>query len=340
MKLRNVLWAVVLVTAMVFAIGTIAGAADEPKLKLRMQTHLIPTQTKRVTATLVQDLGAASKGTLELTIFPAGAIVPVKEMMDAVGKGTLDMAMYPEGFWYKAIPVSEIGQGLPYSFINFDEVREFMFKKGYINLLREGYAKHNVYIIPYEPFSVGLMTKKPINKVEDLKGMKLRAMGIMADFLGKLGASTTVVAAGELYTALATGVVDGAHWGDAGPMYEMKFQEVLKNYMEPEPIIGSWNNIMINLDLWKKLKPEQRAALESALQKGGMAGFTSSRALTKTAKEDMAKKWKVQFVNLPEAEQKKMDKVSEEMEAEMAKKDALSGKAVNLLKELRKEKGR
>ena len=53
---------------------------------------------------------------------------------------------------------------------------------------------------------------------------------------------------------------------------------------------------MINLDLWKKLKPEQRAALESALQKGGTAGFTSSRALTKAAKEDMANKWKVQFV--------------------------------------------
>jgi TRAP-type C4-dicarboxylate transport system substrate-binding protein len=340
MKQRSVLWALVLAMVMVFAIGTLAGAAEEPKLKLRMQTHLIPTQTKRVIGTLVQDLAAASKGTLELTVFPAGAIVPVKEMMDAVGKGTLDLAMYPEGFWYKAIPVSEIGQGVPYSFINFDEVREYMFKKGYVNLLREGYAKHNVYIIPYEPFSVGLMTKKPIHKVEDLKGMKLRAMGIMADFLGKLGASTTVVAAGELYTALATGVVDGAHWGDAGPMYEMKFQEVLKNYMEPEPIVGSWNNIMINLDLWKKLTPDQRTALETTLQKAGMAGFTSSRALTKTAKEDMAKKWKVQFVTLPKAEQDKMDKVGEDLEVEMAKKDALSAKAVNLLKELRKEKGR
>ena len=53
----------------------------------------------------------------------------------------------------------------------------------------------------------------------------------------------------------------------------------------------------------------------------------------------MAKKWKVQFVTLPEAEQKKMDKVGEELEAEMAKKDALSAKAVNLLRELRKEKG-
>lgn len=340
MKHRSVSRAMVLALASVFAFASLVWAADEPKIKLRMQTHLIPTQTKRVTATLVEDLAAASKGTLELTIYPAGAIVPVKEMMEAVGRRAIDIAMYPEGFWYKAVPVSEIGQGLPYSFVNFDEVREYMFKKGYVELLREAYAKQNVHIIPYEPFSVGLMTKKPIHKVEDLKGMKLRAMGIMADFLGKLGASTTVVAAGELYTALATGVVDGAHWGDAGPMYEMKFQEVLKNYMEPEPIIGSWNNIMINLDLWKSLKPEQRAALESALQKGGMAGFTSSRALTKAAKEDMAKQWKVQFITLPEAEQKKMDKVSEELEAEIAKKDALSAKAASLLDALRKEKGR
>jgi TRAP-type C4-dicarboxylate transport system substrate-binding protein len=340
MKRKNICWALVLVLVMVFATGTFGHAAEEPKLKLRMQTHLIPTQTKRSMGTFAQDVTAASKGAIEISIFPVGAIVPMKELMDAVGKGTLDMGLYPEGFWYKAIPVSEVGMGLPYAFKDYDEAREFMFKKGYLEILREAYAKHNVYIIPYEPFAVGLMTKKPVRKAEDLKGMKLRAYGTMADFLGKLGASTTVIASGELYTALATGVVSGAHWGDAGPMYEMKFQEVLKNYMEPEPIIGSWNNLMINLDLWKKLKPEQRELLEKAVQNSGEAGFKSSRALTKTALEDMSKKWQVQMVTLPEAELKIMEKAAQEVEAEIAKKDALSAKAVTKLKDFRTEKKR
>ncbi|MBI5439775.1 MAG: TRAP transporter substrate-binding protein DctP [Deltaproteobacteria bacterium] len=310
-----------------------AGAADQPKLKLRLQTHLIPTQTARTLGMFAEQVTLASKGSIEVTVFPVGAILPLKEVLDAVSKGTLDMAYYPEGFWFKQVPVSELGQGVPYAFKNLDQAKTFMWKKGYEELLREAYAKQNVYVWGGEPFPVGLMTKKPIKTLADVKGVKLRATGMMAEFFGRLGASTSVIAAGELYTALATGVVSGAHWGDAGPMYEMKFQEVLKNYMEPEPIQGGWNNFMINLDVWKKMTPEQRTALDTAIRKSAEMGYQSSRNLTKQAIDDMGKKWQVQFNTLSNADQKELEKLSAQLQDEIAKRDPLCAKAIAKLKE-------
>lgn len=313
-------------------------ASDQPKLKLRMQTHLIPSQMKRTMGTFTEDVARLSKGNIEINLFPVNAIVPQKELMDAVSKGAIDMALYPEGAWFNVVPVSVIGAGIPFTIKSLDDAREFMFKWGFLDILREGYSKKNIYTIPFEPYPVGLMTKRPIRKVEDIKGMKLRAYGTMADMLGKLGASTTQIPGGELYTALSTGVVEGAHWGDAGPMYEMKFHEVLKYYMKPEPIQGAWNCIMINMDLWKRMTPEQKATLEKVIESSGDAAFKTSRELTKKALEEMQQKWGVEVVTLPEGEVAKLRKVGNEILDDIAKRDPLCNKAVAKLRDFLKSR--
>jgi TRAP-type C4-dicarboxylate transport system substrate-binding protein len=340
MKKVNCLLAAALIVFLLAGTVGVSIASEQPKFKLRLQAHLIPDDTKRVLTKFVESVSAASGGSIEISLFSVGAIVPMKETLDAVGKGTLDMAMYPEGFWYKTVPVSEVGMGIPFVFHDLEESKYFMYHKGYVNLLREAYAKHNVYVIPYETYPVGLMTKKPVRKVEDLKGMKLRAYGTMADWLGELKASTVTIPGGELYTALATGVVSGAHWGDAGPMYIMKFHEVLKNYMKPEPIIGSWNNIIVNMDLWKKFTPEQKALLQTAAFGCGMywAG-NDTRILSMKYLNEMVNKWQVKVVTLPEAEIEKMRKASLKLQEGMAKKDPLSAKAYAMLREFMKEMG-
>jgi TRAP-type C4-dicarboxylate transport system substrate-binding protein len=340
MKKVRLFLATGLMVSLLVGMAGISLAAEQPKLKLRLQTHLIPDDTKRVLTKFAEAVNVMSQGSVEVSLFGVGAIVPMKETLDAVGNGTLDMAMYPEGFWYKTIPVSEVGMGIPFVFRDLEEAKYFMLRRGYLDLLREAYAKHNVHVVPYEPFSIGLMTKQPVNKAEDLKGMKLRAYGTMADWLGKLGASTVVIPGGELYTALATGVVSGAHWGDAGPMYIMKFHEVLKNYMKPEPAIGSWNNLLVNTGVWKKLTPEQRAVIETAALGCGTAwAFNDTRITGLRSLNDMVNKWQVKVNTLPEEELQKMRKASLALQEEMAKKDALSAKAVALLREYMKEMG-
>jgi TRAP-type C4-dicarboxylate transport system substrate-binding protein len=311
--------------------GWVYGASDI--INLRMQSHSPPEQMHRSYDKFVQSVADMSGGKIKITLYPVGALVPMKEILGSVGNRVVDMASVPEGFWYKNVPVSVIAQGLPFAFRNSNEAHYFMYYKGFVDLLRKGYETQNIYVIPMESYNTGLMTKKPIATAEDLKGMKLRAFGTMQKWLTNMGASTASISGAELYTSLATGVVDGAHWGDAFPMYEMKFQEVLKNYMVPEPIIGSWNSLWVNMDVWKKLTKEQQAIIESAaLSANGFANFADTRVRGEIALKEMTTKWGVKANTVPEAEQLKMRKAAMKVWDEIAAdKDPLCKEAIDML---------
>jgi len=310
--------------------GPWLGAA-QAGMNLRLQSHMPPEQAKRTVGKVIEMIAQMTGGEIKIALHPADSLVPTKQLLEAVGNGTLDMATVAEGYQYKLVPVSELAQGLPFAFRDNSEASYFMYQKGYLELLRKGYEKYNVYVIPYEPFNVGLMTNKPIMKAADLKGMKVRAYGTMQKWLSKLGVSTTYIPGGELYTALSTGVVDGAHWGDAFPMYELKLHEVLKNYMKPEPVVGSWNVLWVNLDTWKKLTPVQKAIFQGAALGAGSLVHTDTRVRCEFALNDMQKKWKVKVNQVPEAELAKMRQAAQEMWAQMAQNpDPLSKKAFEL----------
>jgi TRAP-type mannitol/chloroaromatic compound transport system substrate-binding protein len=235
--------------------------------------------------------------------------------------------------------VSEVAGGLPFGFTNLFQSQFLMFEGGLLEILRESYAKQNVYPFPGVTYPIALMTKKPINGIEDLQGVKLRAFGTMALWLQKLGAVTTYLSGAELYTALSTGVVEGAHWGAAGPSYKMKLHEVLKNYMLPEPIIGAWNTMFINMNVWKKMTPRQRAIFEAASKAYRSYDVTlfdqmgNNRAL-----DEMTEKWGVKVNQLPAADIEKMKRAAREVWDEVAAKDPLNKKAVDLLKNFREDK--
>jgi TRAP-type C4-dicarboxylate transport system substrate-binding protein len=324
---------------MIFSVSQPAFAAGAKKMTLKLQTHLIPADTKRVLQDYVDAVEALSGGQIKIKLFGGSSILPMKEVLSGVGNGVIDMAMIAEGYWHKLIPVSEVA-GMPFSFKNISEAKDFMFKRGFGDLLKAGYAKHNVYHMAYETYPVGLMTNKPINSVADFKGMKLRAYGVMAEWLTQMGASTTYIPGGELYTALATGVVDGCHWGDAGPMYIMKFHEVLKNYMIPEPIMGAWNNLIVNMDLWKKLTPVQQHILEvSAMAMGSSLSTDSTRILAETSLSKMASDWKVKVNNVSDVEIEKMKAAAKVVWDKTAAKDPVNAKAIGMMKDYLKELG-
>lgn len=321
--------------------GTTGVFAASKTINLRMQSHTPPEQAHRTFDAFVQEVSDMSGGTIKVTLYPVGALVPMKQILESVGNRVVDMATVPEGFWHKNVPVSIIGAGLPFAFKDNMESNYFMFHKGYLKLLRKGYEKQNIYVIPFEPYNTGLMTKKPVLKAEDLGGMKLRSFGTMQKWLTNMGASTVSISGAELYTSLATGVVEGGHWGDAFPMYEMKFHEVVKNYMIPEPIIGSWNSLWINMDVWKSLTKEQQAIIESAaLSAGGVLTYNDTRTRTKIALKDMQENWGVNVNVLPDEEVVKMRKAAMKVWDEIGQDpDPLCKQAIDLLYEFLNEIG-
>ncbi|GAB6152726.1 TRAP transporter substrate-binding protein [Desulfosporosinus burensis] len=312
--------------------------ASAPVFNLKLQAHLSGAQLERLIGPTLKLIEKETNGTVKITPYGGGVLMPVPEMLRALTTGSLDMAMFAEGYFSGVIPVSEIGQGLPYGYRNLHEAWIFMWQRGYLDILRQEYAKQNVHVIPFEAFNVGLMTKKPIERFGDLKGLKLRSGGGMSMWESEAGSSVVMIPGAELYTALATGVIDGASWGDAGPMYEMKFQEVLKNYMLPDPVQGAWNNLYFNMDVWNKFTPGQRKAIEAAVLNGSRAGSEQTRTMYNRALDSMVEDFGVKVNTLSEEEQAKGKEAAIKVWDKIAAKDPINAKVISMLKEFHKER--
>lgn len=306
---------------------------------LNMPTYMTPTDVERCLPKFVKTVSDLTEGEVQIKPYPINALIPIKDYLEATRRGAIKISLFPEGYYEKQVPVSVIASGLPFACRDLDEARYFMREKGFLDILRKGYAKLGVYIIPYEAYRVGLMTKKPIRRMEDFQGMKLRSYGAFAEWLMKMGASTIYIPGGELYTALSTGVVEGAHWGDAGPMYVMRFHEVLKNYMVPEPIV-SWASLAINMKFWEKLTPVQQLMIETAAMGCGNAVSSSAtRILGQSSLNKMIAEADVKVNMLSEGEVTKMQTASMVVWDEIAKKDELCAQGIDLLKSYMKEIG-
>ena len=106
--------------------------------------------------------------------------------------------------------------------------------------------------------------KKPINSMADLAGLKFRVIqsDVFVDMVAALGASATPMPYGEVYSAIETGVIDGAE--NNFPSYESaKHFEVAKNYSLDEHTIVPEVFVMSKV-AWDKLTPEDQAIFSAA----------------------------------------------------------------------------
>ena len=107
-------------------------------------------------------------------------------------------------------------------------------------------------------------TVKPVSGIADFKGLKLRVSNdpVMNDMVEGLGANPTVVSFGELYSALQTGVVDGAEQPIAN--YKSNaFPEVANNLILDGHTLGAVQAVITD-NAWNKLTENQQAAVMEA----------------------------------------------------------------------------
>jgi TRAP-type C4-dicarboxylate transport system substrate-binding protein len=107
-----------------------------------------------------------------------------------------------------------------------------------------------------------LHTKKPVNKLEDLKGMKIRCTGMAAKIIAALGATPVAMPMGETYDALSRGVVDGS-MAPQEALQGWKWGEVVKYTIEN---FGSSYStgffVVMNKNKWNSLPPDVQKTIE------------------------------------------------------------------------------
>jgi TRAP-type mannitol/chloroaromatic compound transport system substrate-binding protein len=209
----------------------------------------------------------ASNGRLVIQPFAAGSVSGVFETLDAVTAGVLQAQASWPGYWTGKDAGLAVISDFVFGYQHPWQAEAWFYHRGGLQMLRQAYAKYNVYPVGMSWWGVeSIVSKKQISRMEDFKGVKFRSpQGMTAEILTKLGASIVVLPGGEVYSALDKGVVDAADWATVSMNQRMGFHEVAKF---PTKLFHSMpiQEFTVNMDAWKKLPDDLKALLHTAVR--------------------------------------------------------------------------
>jgi TRAP-type mannitol/chloroaromatic compound transport system substrate-binding protein len=162
-----------------------------------------------------------SQGRLKIQHFAAGELIPALEGFDAVSKGTVEMNCANAYFWAGKTFAAQYFTAVPFGF-NFQGMNAWLYHGGGLKLWEEVYAPFNLVPIPMGNTGVQMTGwfKKPVEKVDDLKGLKMRIPGLAGRVYAALGVDVKLLPGGEIFPALERGVIDAAEF--VGPYQDRR----------------------------------------------------------------------------------------------------------------------
>ena len=262
--------ALMLLAVPLLTVGTLAQttpAQAEPIYKWRLQSLFPPKHplSRLAMPYWFDKVKKASGGRMEIKQFPPSSLVPVFGTFKGVAKGVLEMATSGASYNVGFIPSAEMGLGWPATFETLEELNYFMFEAGMLELMRKAYAEKGVYYLgPGSPIHYAVpLLKKPIKTLADLKGLKIRSVGVFGELMQQLGASPVMIPMQEVYTAMSSGTIDGAILGGPASLWAFKLFELGKYAIWPPLQRYAYIDTIINLEAWNALPEDLKAILES-----------------------------------------------------------------------------
>lgn len=244
-----------------------------------------------------------SGGKYKVDIFPAGQLGDEQKMVKDARRGSIDGAVVAiNNITPFAKPVGVLT--LPYLMQSFndsvlattgdlgDKWRDILIKQAGVRLMGWGYSN----------FRVLTNSKKPVTKLEDLKGLKLRVPknAIMIETWKALGAEPVPMAWPETFTALQQKVVDGQDNPHVAN-YAMKFYEV-QDYTSEVHYLFSLQPLIFGEKFFKSLSAEDQAMFTRAGIEAQQFNLLFSVTEAETAKQNMIKKG-VEYFDIEDEDQ-------------------------------------
>ncbi len=306
MKMWKKFTAAALVAALTLVAGC-GGSGDDKaaggagKVTLKMATAL-PSSHPLVKAmdNFKNKVAEKSKGSIEVTIYPAGQLYNDKNMNDAVISGGVDMGLNTVGRWASIVPAMDVF-GVPFLFPDYEEVDKAvdsglgeklggeLLKKGVRPLIWADYG--------FVQFANNL---REVRTPEDFAGLKIRGYSkYSSETIKALGASSATMGSSEVYMAIQRGTIDGQTSGTTAmrdrKMYEVHKYLTITNHASPEFLLT------INEKSYAKLSDEQKKIINEVSNEVRDEIRANAKAEDLQALEDL-KKAGMQVYVVPENE--------------------------------------
>lgn len=252
-----------LVRALVVASVAAGASLSAHATNLRLLSSFNSTQkpTYAVLERYLENVKSLSGGSIRISVV-GPEVVPIFEQLQPVSSGTFDMLythpVFHSGNGALALTVDamDVNPELRRSSGVWDQVDAFYQKKHRLKLVAMMSVSNEGYHI---------FTKQPLSSTGDLAGRKIRGTPTYFGVIEALGAQPVVLPGSEIYSALQTGVIDGAGWPAAG-MVSMRHYEVAKYRLRPT-FGAATQPVFVNLDRWNKLDAKTKEILLEAGRK-------------------------------------------------------------------------
>ncbi len=270
----------------------------------------------------------ASDGKIEIKLFGAGELVGGLKAHDAVQEGAADLYHSASYYYQGKSKAYNYFTAVPFGF-TANEMDAWIQHGGGQELWDEVGDEFGIKHLPGGNTGVqmGGWYNKPIQGIEDFKGLKMRIPGLGGAVLTKLGGTPVTLPGGEIMPALQAGTIDATEW--VGPWNDLAFgfYKVVKHFHFPgfhEP--GSMLDIGFNRKVWDGFTKSEQSLISSCALAMNNNTTAEYNAKSTDALKTLVEKHGVTYSEFSDEIFTAFGDASKEVMEEVAASDAISGK--------------
>ncbi len=249
------------------ATAALAGAAQAETL--RIQTHYAPeTVSGKLAAQFVDDVQTMSGGDIEIEMFYSSSVVKSVETFDAAANGILDCDMTGGAYQTGKNPAFQFVGDIMGGYDTPWQQYAWLYNGGF-EAANQLYNEYGMELIGWWIYGQESMSSsKPLAGPDDLKDWKFRSPpGMETEIFANLGASPVVMDFTEVFTALETGIVDGADASGLANNQGLGLYDIVKHATYPGFHSMPSDHLACRKDKWDSLTDQQKRIIDTAMQK-------------------------------------------------------------------------
>ena len=262
MKLKHLLQGV--------AIAALAAGAASAQTTLRIQTHYGPESISgKNAAQFADDVMTMSNGEIKIEMFYSSSVVASVETFDAAANGVLDCDMTGGAYQTGKNPAFQFVGDIMGGYDTAYQQLGWLYKGGGLADAQVLYNKYGMQLVGW--WVVGqesLASSKPLADIAAMKDWKFRSPpGMQTKIFEKLGSSPVVMDFTEVFTALESGIIEGADASILANNKSMGIYDIAKHATYPGFHSMPSDHLACNKTVWDGLAPHQQRIMETAMQK-------------------------------------------------------------------------
>src|SRR5579872_3204707 len=246
-------------------------------------------------------IGTLSGGRLEVSVAAAGEVVPALEVLDAVGSGVAEMGHTAAFYWQGKEPAAAFFTTVPFGLTPNEHVA-WVDAGGGQPLWDDLYAPFGVkpFMAGNTGVCMGGWFRREINSRDDVRGLKVRSLGLGGEVYRRLGAIPQTTSPGEILVALQSGLIDGVEFVGPGSDIALGLYRFATLYYSPgfnKP--NGTGECIVSLKAWAALDSEMKAIVAHACAAEASYALAEMERLNVEALNTLVTRDKVQLRTFP-----------------------------------------